>query len=51
MAAIKEKAIKTVGGAAARKAQGDRPGALRAFAGATVAGAATGAVVYRLLRQ
>jgi hypothetical protein len=39
MAAIKEKASKTVGGAAARRAQGDRPGAMRAFAGATVAGA------------
>ena len=27
MAAIKDKAFKTVGGAAARRAQGDRPGA------------------------
>lgn len=51
MAAIKEKALRTAGGAAALKARGDRPGAWRAFAGATVAGAATGAVVYRLLRQ
>jgi hypothetical protein len=51
MAAIKEKALKTVGGAAARRAQGERPGALRAFGGAVVAGALTGAVVYRLLRS
>jgi hypothetical protein len=29
---------------------GDRPGVMRAVAGATVAGAATGLVVYRLLR-
>ena len=29
MAAIKEKALKTVGGAAARRAQGDRPGAYK----------------------
>ena len=34
MAGIKEKALKTVGGAAVRRAQGDRPGALKAFAGA-----------------
>jgi hypothetical protein len=51
MAAITEKAFKTVGGAAARRAQGNRPGVIRAFAGAIVAGALTGAVVYRLLRS
>lgn len=51
MAGIKEKALKTVGGAAARRAQGDRPGTMKAFAGATIAGALTGVVVYRALRS
>jgi len=31
--------------------RGEKPNALRAFAGATTAGIATGVVVYRLLRQ
>ena len=30
---------------------GERPSAMRAFAGATAAGTATGVLVYRLLRQ
>ena len=30
---------------------GERPSAMRAFAGATTAGTATGVLVYRLLRQ
>jgi hypothetical protein len=50
MAGIKEKALKSVGGTAVRRAQGDRPGAMKAFAGATVAGAAASVLVYKLLR-
>jgi hypothetical protein len=37
--------------AAVQRLLGERPGALRALAGATAVGAATGAVVYRVLRQ
>jgi hypothetical protein len=33
-----------------QRVRGDRPGVVRAVAGATIAGAATGLVVYRLLR-
>jgi hypothetical protein len=40
-----------LGTAIKQRVQGDRPGAVRALAGATIAGAATGVVVYRLLRQ
>jgi hypothetical protein len=34
-----------------QKLSGEKPGPLRAIAGATIAGAATGVVVYKLLRQ
>ncbi len=40
-----------MGAAVAQRLGGERPGALRAFAGATVAGSATAVVVYRLLRN
>jgi hypothetical protein len=40
-----------LGAAVAQRLGGERPGALRAFAGATVAGSATAVVVYRLLRN
>jgi hypothetical protein len=48
---LAESAAGTVGGAVRRRTQGERPGAVRAAAGAVVAGAATGVVVYRLLRH
>jgi len=34
-----------------QKVRGEKPGPLRALAGATIAGAAAGVVVYRLLRH
>ena len=34
-----------------QRLEGERPAALRAFAGATVAGTATGVAVYKLLRR
>lgn len=37
--------------AVTQRLSGERPAALRAYAGAMVAGGATGAVVYKLLRQ
>jgi hypothetical protein len=37
--------------ATAQRLKGDRPSAMRAFAGASAAGAATGVLVYRLLRH
>jgi len=37
--------------AATQRLSGDRPGALRAIAGASAAGMATGVIVYKLLRQ
>jgi hypothetical protein len=37
--------------AAGQKVQGTRPSAVRAAAGASAAGAATGVVVYKLLRR
>jgi hypothetical protein len=37
--------------AVTQRLSGERPAALRAFAGATVAGAAAGAAVYKLLRR
>jgi hypothetical protein len=40
-----------LGTAVAQRLKGEKPGALRAMAGATVAGAATGAIVYQLLRR
>ena len=48
---IKEKVSGVAGGAVTDKVQGERPGTVRALTAATVAGAATGAVVYRLLRS
>ncbi len=44
------KALKAFGEGVRQRAQGERPGVPRALAGAAVAGAATGVVVYRLLR-
>ena len=46
-----EKARSVVGSAAGQRLSGERPGALRAAAGAAVAGGMTGVVVYRLLRR
>jgi hypothetical protein len=43
-------AVITVGRAAAERLAGGRPSALRAFAAAAVAGSATAALTYRLLR-
>ena len=40
-----------LGTAVTHRIKGEKPGAFRAMAGATVAGAATGVVVYKLLRQ
>jgi hypothetical protein len=37
--------------AVVQRLTGEKPSALRAIAGATAAGTATGVVVYRLLRQ
>jgi len=37
--------------ATAERLKGDRPSSMRAFAGATAAGTATGVLVYRLLRH
>ncbi|MFL5901809.1 MAG: hypothetical protein ACJ75S_11510 [Solirubrobacterales bacterium] len=37
--------------AATQRLMGDRPSGIRAFAGATAAGTATGVLVYRLLRH
>jgi hypothetical protein len=39
-----------LGKAVAQRLKGDRPGAMRAFAGATIAGTATAVIVYRVLR-
>jgi hypothetical protein len=47
---LKEKARDAVVRPVAQRFQGDRPGPLGAAAGATVAGAVTGLVVFRLLR-
>jgi hypothetical protein len=48
---VKEKAQGVLGGAAADRFAGDRPGALKAAAGAAVAGGVTSVVVFRLLRN
>ena len=37
--------------AATQRLRGEKPGAMRALAGATAAGTATGVLVYKLLRQ
>jgi hypothetical protein len=47
----KEKARNVVGGAFADRLGGERPGAMRAAAGAAMAGGLTTVVVYRLLRK
>jgi hypothetical protein len=49
--AIKDKAQSVIGDTVGRRLSGQRPGALRAAAGAAVAGGLTSAVVYRLLRH
>jgi hypothetical protein len=43
--------MKSLYTAATQRLMGEKPSALRAFAGATAAGTATGALVYRLLRH
>ena len=48
---IKDKAQGVVGGAFAERLGGDRPGPLRAVAGAAIAGGVTSVVVYRVLRR
>ena len=40
-----------LGKAVAQRLQGERPGAMRAFAGAAVAGTAAAVIVYRVLRS
>ena len=47
---VKEKARDAVVRPVAQRMHGDRPGPVGAAAGATVAGAVTGIVVFRLLR-
>jgi hypothetical protein len=37
--------------AAVQRVEGETPGAFRAIVGATVGGAATGVLIYKLLRQ
>ena len=48
---VKDKARGALGGAAADRLAGQRPGLMRAAAGAAVAGGLTSVVVYRLLRH
>ena len=48
---LKDKAEGVMGGAVAERLSGGRPGALRAAAGAAVAGGVTSVVVFRLLRN
>ena len=48
---VKDKAQDVLGGAVAERLGGERPGALRAAAGAAVAGGVTSVVVFRLLRK
>jgi hypothetical protein len=48
---VKDKARDAVVRPVAQRVGGERPGPVRAAAGATVAGTVTGVVVYRLLRQ
>ena len=47
---VKDKARGFAGGTVARRVGGDRPGVLRAVAGAAVAGTITAVLVFRLLR-
>jgi hypothetical protein len=48
---VKDKAQGVLGGATAERLAGDRPGALKAAAGAAVAGGITSVVVFRLVRH
>jgi hypothetical protein len=48
---VADKARGVMGSAAVQRLGGERPGPLRAAAGAAVAGGMTGVVVYRLLRR
>jgi len=48
---VKDKAQGVFGGAVADRLSGDRPSAIRAAAGAVMAGGVTTVVVYRLLRK
>jgi hypothetical protein len=48
---VKDKTQGLLGGMTAERMRGQRPGALRAAAGAAMAGGVTGVVVYRLLRR
>jgi hypothetical protein len=48
---FRNKAQGVLGGAAAERLSGERPGAVKAAAGAAVAGGITGVVVFRLLRN
>jgi hypothetical protein len=48
---IKDKAQGALTGGAVERFVGERPGALKAAAGAAVAGGVTSVVVFRLLRQ
>ena len=47
---VRDRARDVMGGAVGERLRGRRPGALRAAAGAAVAGGMTGIVVFRLLR-
>lgn len=46
-----ERDMKSLMIAVTQRLQGERPSAIRAFAGAAVAGAASGALVYKVLRS
>lgn len=48
---VRERAQGVVSGAAGQRLGGERPGPLRAAAGAVIAGGFTGVLVYRLLRH
>ena len=47
---MSSRALRTVGTAFAEKVTGEGPGRMRALAAAVVAGVATGAATYKLLR-
>ncbi len=48
---VKDKAQGALGGAAAQRLGGEKPGVLRAATGAAMAGGLTSVVVFRLLRK
>ena len=48
---VKDKAQGMIGGLTADRLGGERPGPMRAAAGAAMAAGLTGVVVYRLLRK